>query len=288
MYAITGVSGKVGSTLAHTLLSQGQRVRAVVRDASKGEKWAALGCEVAIADMEDATALTAAFSGVTAAFILPPPVFDPSPGYPEIRRVIEAVVESLKRARPARVLSLSTIGAQATQDNLLTQLSLVEKGLATAPMPVRFLRPAWYLENASWDVTAARESGVIHSFLMPLDRPIPMVSTRDVGRVAARLIQEEAPHRDIVELEGPRRISPDDLAKAFARALGKPVRADVVPRDTWETLFRSQGMKNPNPRIQMLNGFNEGWIDFVGGNAGTIKGSVDVDEAIAALLAANR
>ena len=37
---------------------------------------------------------------------------------------------------------------------------------------------------------------------------------------------------------------------------------EPVPRETWEQLFRSQGMKNPMPRIRMVDGFNEGWIDF--------------------------
>jgi uncharacterized protein YbjT (DUF2867 family) len=35
MYAITGVTGKVGGAVARTLLSAGQRVRAIVRDADK-------------------------------------------------------------------------------------------------------------------------------------------------------------------------------------------------------------------------------------------------------------
>ena len=30
----------------------------------------------------------------------------------------------------------------------------------------------------------------------------------------------------------------------------------------WEEVFRAQGMKNPTPRIQMIEGFNEGWIGF--------------------------
>jgi uncharacterized protein YbjT (DUF2867 family) len=284
MYAITGTSGKVGGTLARTLLAQGRRVRAVLRDPGKGEEWAALGCEIAVARMEDAAALTAAFSGVTAAFVLPPPYFDPAPGYPEMRRVVDAVAEALRRARPDRALCLSTIGAQATQDTLLTQLSLVEEGLSTLPLQVTFLRPGWYLENVSWDLPTARESGVIQSFLVPLDRSIPMVSARDVGRVAAQLIQEEKPDRAIVELEGPRRVSPNDLAAAFARALRKPVRAQAAPRNTWEALFRSQGMKNPIPRIRMLDGFNEGWIDFAGAAPNTIKGRIDVDEVIGTLM----
>ena len=118
MYAITGITGKVGGELAHNLFAAGQRVRAIVRNASKGEEWATRGCEVALAKMEDGLALADAFTGATATFILPPPEFDPEPGYPEARVVIDGVVEALTKARPARVLRLSTIGADAVHDNL--------------------------------------------------------------------------------------------------------------------------------------------------------------------------
>ena len=77
MYAITGITGKVGGELGRRLLAARQMVRAIVRDAKKGEEWAALGCEVALAEMKDPIALAAAFAGATAVFILPPPEFDP-------------------------------------------------------------------------------------------------------------------------------------------------------------------------------------------------------------------
>jgi len=104
MYAITGISGKVGGELARTLLTAGQPVRAIVRDAKKGEEWAASGCEIAVAEMQDAPALSHAFTGATAVFILPPPEFDPAPGYPEAQSVIDNVVEALTAARPTRAL----------------------------------------------------------------------------------------------------------------------------------------------------------------------------------------
>jgi NAD(P)H dehydrogenase (quinone) len=111
MYAITGITGKVGGELARTLIAAGKPVRAIVRDANKGREWAALGCEVASAEMEDATALAEAFKEASAIFILPPPTFDPEPDYPEARAVIDSVVTALKTARPKKVLCLSTIGA---------------------------------------------------------------------------------------------------------------------------------------------------------------------------------
>jgi nucleoside-diphosphate-sugar epimerase len=121
MYAITGITGRVGGAVARNLLSVCQPVRAVVRDADKGRVWSDLGCEVALAEMEDAEALTRAFTDVTAVFILPPPVFDPQPGFPEAKAVIRAVRQALDATRPAKVVCLSTIGAQAAQSNLLSQ-----------------------------------------------------------------------------------------------------------------------------------------------------------------------
>jgi len=64
MYAITGITGKVGSELARTLLAAGKPVRAIVRDAGRGRAWVAQGCELALANMNDRAALTSAFTGV--------------------------------------------------------------------------------------------------------------------------------------------------------------------------------------------------------------------------------
>ncbi len=139
-------------------------------------------------------------------------------------------------------------------------------------MPVAFLRAAWFMENASWDVAAARESGAIPSFLQPLDRAIPMVATADVGRVAAELLRQDWTGRRVVELDGPRPVSPNDIAACLAAALGHPVRVQAVPRENREALFRSQGAANPIPRMQMLDGFNAGWLAFEGGAAESVKG----------------
>jgi len=281
-YAITGITGKVGGALARTLLAAGQHVRAIVRDAQGGDAWAARGCEVAVADMTDASALTAAFRGATAVFILPPPEFDPAPGYPEAQAVIDSVVEALGATCPKKVLLLSTIGADAAYDNLLSQRTMFEIALAPLPLAITILRPAWFIDNVAWDVASAHDTGVIHSFLAPTDRAIPMVAAQDVGRVAAELLQEDWMGTRVVELEGPRRVSPNDLADAFACVLGRPVHAVPVPRESWYELFRSQGMKNPEPRIRMLDGFNEGWIDFPDGGRQAIKGWIYPSSVIAA------
>jgi NAD(P)H dehydrogenase (quinone) len=284
MHAITGISGKVGGALAGALLEAGQPVRAVVRNPRNGTQWAARGCEVAIAAMTDADALGQAFEGAEGVFILPPSEFDPAPGFPEAREVIDAVISALTRARPRKVVCLSTIGAQAEQVNLLTQRTLMEAALGGLSIPVAFLRPGWFMENIACDVPSARDEGVIRSFLQPLDKAIPMVATEDVGRVAAHMLREDWHGKRVVELEGPERVSPVDIAQAFSQILGRPVHAEAVARETWGALFKSQGMKDPMPRIQMLDGFNEGWIDFEERGDAIIKGRVGLSAVIRKLI----
>jgi NAD(P)H dehydrogenase (quinone) len=287
MYAVTGITGKVGAAVARSLLAADQPVRAVIRDHGKGTAWARLGCDIALADLGDTGALTTAFAATAGVFAMLPPVFDPAPGFPEAKRYINSLSAALARAKPAKVVVLSTIGADSPHPNLLNVLGQLEEGLGSLPVPVTFLRAAWFMENAAWDIASAK-SGLIQSYLQPLDRAVPMVSTEDVGRAAAALLRERWEGKRVVELESAQRVSPDALAAAFAKALGTPVRAEAVPRDRWESIFRAQGMNNPTPRVQMIDGFNAGWIDFPDRGAHARKGSIDINQAIATLLQRER
>ncbi len=145
--------------VARALLAAKLMVRAVVRDDAKGAPWAARGCDIAIAELTDVAAMTAAFSGVDGVFILMPSNFDPEPGFPDSVRIDAAVHAALTAAKPRKVVRLSTIGAQATQPNLLNRLGLMEQTLGTLPMPVAFLRAGWFMENSKWDIAPARDTG---------------------------------------------------------------------------------------------------------------------------------
>ena len=283
MFAITGITGQVGGEVARNLLAAHEAVRAVARDVSKCKPWVDRGCQVVSADINDVEALTAAFTDVDGAFVLVPPTFDPAPDFREARMLAATLSAAFAAARPRKVVYLSTIGAQATHSNLLTQHTIIEQALRALPTAITFLRPGWFMENSSWDVPQAK-NGAIQSFLQPLDKPVPMVATSDIGRVAAELLQESWTGHRVVELEGPSRVTPYEVASTFASLLNHAVRVEAVPRDTWAALFKSQGMKNPEPRIQMLDGFNEGWIEFEGKETGPRKGNVDLETVLRTLI----
>jgi NAD(P)H dehydrogenase (quinone) len=111
------------------------------------------------------------------------------------------------------------------------------------------------MENCSWDITSATKDGAISSFLRPIDKPVPMVATADIGRVAAELLQETWKGRRVVELEGPHRVTPNEIATTFSDLLGHPVRMEPVPRETWESAIQIAGHEEPHTPHQ-----DAGWL----------------------------
>ena len=66
---VTGTTGQVGRRLVPRLLAQarpGERVRVLVRDAARGERFAELGAEIVVGDLRDEEALGKAVAGADA------------------------------------------------------------------------------------------------------------------------------------------------------------------------------------------------------------------------------
>ena len=284
MFSIIGITGRVGGGAAGLLLGMGKQVRAVVRDEARGHVWASKGASVAVADITDGDSLGRAIAGSEAVFVMLPPLFDPSPGFPEAKRQIDSLSAALRQSEAKRIVALSTIGAHVTRPNLLNSLHMMEESFSQLPMPVTFLRPGWFMENHAGDVSSAISEGIIHSYLQPVEHAIPMIATKDIGALAGTLLLESWQGKRIVELEAKTRVSSADIAATLTDILGKPVKAELVPRARWEEVFRAQGMKNPIPRIQMIEGFNEGWIEFEGGFESSVKGQTSLKTVLEEMI----
>ena len=72
MYVILGATGNTGSIVADVLLSKGKKVRVVGRDLGRLQRFVDKGAEAFTADMSNVAALTKAFSGARAAYLLLP------------------------------------------------------------------------------------------------------------------------------------------------------------------------------------------------------------------------
>ena len=268
MFFVSGITGQVGGAAARHLLAHGQAVRALVRDPGKAGAWLERGVELRRGDFNDAEATGAALDGVEGAFVMLPPFVAPAPGFPEAQAMIGSFREALRRAPPPRLVALSSIGSQRDSGlGMITATHLLEKGLGNLRCPTAFVRAGSLLENYTRGLDAAAATGWFDSYLMPTDRPVPMLATEDVGRLVAGLLTTDWTGTRILEQGSP--VSPDELAQAMGEVLGRSVQARAVPREQWNASLAALGMPSAGIAAftEMEDGFNSGWIAF--GVAGT-------------------
>jgi uncharacterized protein YbjT (DUF2867 family) len=290
MFTILGITGNVGGATAQALLAAGKKVRGVVRDKSKGGHLAKLGVELVMGDISDTKSLVKAMEGCEGVFVMNPPNFAPKPGFPEAKASLSNIHAALAKATPPKAVYLSSIGAQHDRGlGLITQSHMLEEIMGKLPIANAFIRAAWFLENYQWDVQSARETGQIDAYLEPATKEFPMVATKDIGELAAKTLIESWKGNRVLELEGPKRYSPLDAGEAFAKVLGREVNVRPIPRSQWQEKFVAQGMLADltGARIEMIEGFNSGWIDFEGDGVEHFKGKVTLKEVIKSLLAKN-
>ncbi|WP_105424880.1 NmrA family NAD(P)-binding protein [Neorhizobium tomejilense] len=244
MYIVVGGTGHVGSAVAQTLLEEGKAVTVVTRNSDKAGAWRLRGAEVAVADVHDVTSLREVFRNGNRAFLLNPNADISSDTDREERETVRCLLDAIEGSGLEKVVAESTMGAQPGEEcgdlNILYEL---EAGLRNQPIPASVIRAAYYYSNWDTMVGPVTKDGVL-STMLPADLTLPMVAPEDLGRVAARLLQEPIEQIGIHPVEGPKRYSPTDVAAAFAAALGRAVRIEVIPRENWEGAYRSLGFSN--------------------------------------------
>jgi uncharacterized protein YbjT (DUF2867 family) len=241
MFIILGGTGHVGSAAAKRLIELGQPVTIVSHSPAKRDAWERLGARFAVADVLDVEALRSVFRQGRRAFLLNPPADPSTDTDAQERQSVAAILQALEGSGLEHVVAQSTIGAQPGERlGDLNVLYEFEQGLRRQPIPASIIRAAYYMSN--WDAALAtvRAQGRLDT-MIPADLAIPMVAPQDLGHAAARLLTAPAGQPDMHNVEGPRRYSPNDVAYAFAAALGRPVDVAVTPRSEWRAAYRKLG-----------------------------------------------
>jgi NAD(P)H dehydrogenase (quinone) len=271
MFTVLGITGKVGGAVAENLLAAGKTVRGVVRNKAKAKAWADRGVELVESKYDDVQGLYKAFEGAEGVFAMIPPDFAPAPGLPDQKRTIAALCEALEGAKPGKAVFLSSIGSEQLSGlGLITSTHLMEEATRTLPIPVAYARAGSFIENWLGALDYIRATGEMPFFYAPLERKFPLVATRDVGLAGAKVLQETWSGQRVLEVDGPQGGTDlYEVAAAFGKALGRPVKPVQLPEPAWQSVLEGMGM--PADRtglyIEMVKSFNSGWIHF--GNPGT-------------------
>ena len=224
MYAIIGASGNTGKVVAGKLLAHGEKVRVIGRDAGRLQHLVQKGAEAFVANAADAAALTQAFSGAKAVYLMIPP----NPSHPSVRedqeRVSDAMVAAVKNAGVEYTVVLSSIGADkpAKTGPVMGLHNLEQKLNGIAALKGVYLRAGYFMENLLPQVGIIQNFGVTGGPLRG-DLKVAMIATHDIGAAAAEaLLKLDFTGKQARELLGQRDLTYQEVASVIGKAIGKP------------------------------------------------------------------
>ncbi|TSA03373.1 MAG: NAD-dependent epimerase/dehydratase family protein [Nitrospiraceae bacterium] len=281
MFVVVGATGNTGSVVAETLVSRKQPVRIVVRSADKGAAWKAKGAEIAVASLDDVSALTKAFEGAKGVYLLVPPNYGAAAWLADQRARMDRAAEAVNKSGISHVVFLSSVGGHIAEGTgPIRAARYGEQVLARAVKNLTILRPPYFMENWAPVLGAVKDQGVLPTFIAPLAK-IPMIATDDIGRVAAEQLIAGGHGRKVVEMAGPEEYSPDQVATALGQILAKSVTAQHAPLSAVVPTFKSFGFSDEAAKLfeEMYTSFSTGAIGYEH-PATLVRGNVTLAEAL--------
>ena len=288
MFVVVGATGNTGSVVAETLLSRKHPVRIVVRSADKGVAWKAKGAEIAVASLDEVSLLTKAFEGAKGVYLLVPPNYGATAWLAEQRSRMDHVAEAVKKSAIGHVVFLSSIGGHISEGTgPIRAARYGEQALGAVTKNLTILRPCYFMDNWAPVLGAAKGQGVLPTFIAP-QAMVPMISTRDIGRVGAEQLMAGGKGKQIVELAGPEEYSPNQVAAALGQILGKSVTAQHAPLSAVVPTFKSFGFSDEAANLfeEMYTSFSTGAIGYEHPTS-VIRGRVTLAEALKGFVKAS-
>lgn len=265
MYVILGATGRIGSVIANTLLAKGEKVRVVGRSSGKLQPFVDKGAVPFPADVRDAGALSKAFSGARAAFLMVPPDPTAQDYRAQSEQTSDALASAVQESGLKYAVNLSSIGAQVESGTgPISGLHSAEKKLnRIASLHVLHLRPAYFMENELQGIEIIKNFGIFGSALKP-ELKLPMIATRDIGAYAAeRLLKLDFSGKSTQELLGAGELKRTEVTAIIGRAIGKPELSYVqFPYAQVEQVLQQNGIAAKTARqfIEMYQAFNDGIV----------------------------
>jgi len=234
MILVTGAGGNVGRPLIDELAAAGVPTRAAYRSADKAGRAKAAGLDAVIVDFARPESLAPALDGVDAVFLLATGVQGQVEGETN-------VVRAAKAAGVRRIVKLSVFGAAEEEFGFARTHRPVEREIERSGLAWTFLRPASYMQNfTNFMAPTIRSQHAIYT-LIP-DAVFNHVDTRDIARVAAKVLTESGHDGQAYTLTGPRSFSYRDAARTIGDVTGTPVQVVALTESDARAGMKSHGV----------------------------------------------
>lgn len=245
MIVLTTPTGNIGRQLLQTIMGSGEPIRVIARDASRLPTHVLKRVEVVEGSHGDFGVVNRALEGADTVFWVPPP----SPRAESIDAAYAGFArpasEAIQRHGVRRVVGISALGrglALADDAGLVTASLAMDDLIASTGVSFRALTAPSFMDNILRQVEPIRSRGV---FFEPLSatRKRPTCATRDIAAVATGLLLDPSwSGQGSVPILGPEDLSCNDMAQIMSEVLGKPVRFEQIPLETFRAGLIGRGM----------------------------------------------
>lgn len=252
MILVSGATGGIGGEVCRLLHEAKVQFRAMCRKPEQVERFKKDGIEAVLGDFDRPETLADAMQGCDRLFLITPPT-------PDQVDQETAAIDAAKRAGVARIVKIS-----ASDGNVRSTVpwakshALIDHHLRDAGIGWTILKPTAFMQNFFWF-----KDPIAKGFLPQIagKGSVSWVDTRDVARVAARVLIEEGHNHATYFLTGPETLDMKEAASRLSQVTKRKVRYLDLPNPIFKLILRLTG----NSRW-MANGLIAQFSDVVAGH----------------------
>ena len=224
MIVITTPTGHNGSQVLEQLIKTDEKLRVIVRDASKLSDEAKEKVEIFEGSLDDPKVLSKAYEGADALFFVIPPSFEYDDVDEYYLSFAKPTCEAIDAQQVKRVVFVSgtSLGSDPNAGQMWSSY-LVEKELEVTAAATRILHCGTYMENLLEMIEPMKSKGQF-SNAVPPDLKYPWVATVDIAETSVDLLLDKTwTGHGSVGILGPEDMSHGDAAVIISSVLGKEI-----------------------------------------------------------------
>jgi NAD(P)H dehydrogenase (quinone) len=236
LFLITGAAGQTGVHTVRLLRERGHRVRAFVHSLDeRAARLAEQGAEVVAGDLLEFPAVSAAMTGVTAAYFCYPI----EPGLLEATAIF---AQAASEAGVHAIVNMSQISARReSKSNAARTHWIAERLLDRTALVTTHLRPTFFTSWQTLFWVRQLDEG-IYRLPMADARHAPIDATDQANVIAAILANPDPHDGQIYPLFGAEELNYHEIAAKVQHTLGIPVRYEPIDIPTFADWLTAAGV----------------------------------------------
>jgi uncharacterized protein YbjT (DUF2867 family) len=244
--AVTTPTGHVGSHVVPMLCQAGVRPRLLLRNPDRLDAELRDHVELAVGDQRDPDYVVEATRDVEAVFWVHPDDWAAPDPNADAERTGEGLAAAMRQNRIARVVFLSSVGAEMRHGaGFVDGLARIEQRLDAARQEtgtaLLHLRCGYFMTNLLHDLDGLRAGRL--TTIRPLEESMPWVDPRDIATVATlRLLAEDWMGQQVPAIHGPADLTWTAAAAVLSTATGVSIEAQQITDDEERAALRKAGM----------------------------------------------